>query len=1229
MAQIIRANTIGTLASSYTVDQARRQLGKLQDRFRVLSSMQEAHGISRLTAGAHSQTAIRELLAFTEPLPIPVVTARLIAVKVKDKTGKIKEAKEKDDSEYTSAEQNKDKRSRKKYDAEALSKLKELGRTMGEATAPSSAKKDTDKEAAVDTAALVPAIADKLNKLLNYVTNYQDTVDDDDETPFKDHVTKTVALVNGLKLAALSNKSAEQDPMQEAQNNFAAALKATKTLGALEKAISSGVNNIKKVVKDKVKVDLDTALKMNTTAGKEGSAKKESTKTTQRTPKQESKPAAPKKNAKKIKAVELAGMMSAIRSFEPMEVDDIPEVLEMAEERLDALAKLFTGLPDLVKHFQEAKDHLGDATGSTDEYMEAVELFEVRTNAALGDAFKNGEMEFVKDGGGKALSLDSQKMQDVSAFISKIQNGSLDEEDEAFKSNLSKAEKSLTSLASSLPAATGSKKLVDDVLAKVKKLTKPGADLDLEHAASVLQMAVSALAETFNTLIDTAGYTGTKTSGPSAGASAEDEVLPGEDDAGDDSAGDDDAEFGETPSPKPKTKAESKKPAAPVDDESEFDPTPKVTNEEDEFDPLPKPTATSKKTENKPAATKKKDKPAVTPPATSSAAPKKGTPEFEDLMEDAQHWATQLHGLTKLKKKLSSVSLRKIMQVHVANLVNLIPSLKPLFDKFTSTISENDSLDDKGLRQLLGTLVDQVDNHIGDVETGDIGIDEAGSEEALDNPDNEFDSDAPNNIATDGDDDASAFDPTPSTGSDEAGSADVAEEEPTQVADEGTGSAEPDNSYVAPEEGEDAGNSGSPETPDTDNGSDRPFEVLDTSGTGSPVIKNNEGKKRPSGKVQDMPQVKIKLDPQVKKEISKHRNIAAELTKLFHDLQAVQTRVNTALSQTLDRKQIDNISNFISKFGLQVRSSLLKSTIAIREMTQAHIPPAFSNTARNLYNLVVKAIPTERIPVLHTFMFMDYDDPTQQDANNPDHGDLCFTACIPLARPQDKKGRTIPKLFVYLTFKTKAHKMYMCTSKELLPLDDELFRAPFTNAKGMKTALDRLLIMDNFHSDIGNVPLSSVFGKKVGTEGAIDMISRLSINGFLPISGIAQDGDELVIALSPKLGEGEDEQVEAAMNRLELALKTKVPKRLRINKAYKFVTSTIESDVEVYADNADNKKTETKPGQSVPHYEIRMSFRAVPGEEDITEADLSFLRDRFAQLSQDAVRKMVRVANDS
>lgn len=354
----------------------------------------------------------------------------------------------------------------------------------------------------------------------------------------------------------------------------------------------------------------------------------------------------------------------------------------------------------------------------------------------------------------------------------------------------------------------------------------------------------------------------------------------------------------------------------------------------------------------------------------------------------------------------------------------------------------------------------------------------------------------------------------------------------------------------------------------------------------------------------------VKLDPANKQLIKKHQALAKDLNSLFYELQTVSARVNTSLADSVAPKTIEAIQNSLGRLGEQVKISMLASLKAIREMTAAHIPKQFADTVQNLNKLLVKTIPTKIPPAVHTFMFIDEDD------------ELCFTSYIVLTRPTDKQGRTIPRLFIYLTYRTQKHKMYVCTSRNMLPLSEDLFRMPFTNPKTMALGLDRLLNLDNFHANLAKVDLRTVFGK-----GGVE--SAKIINDFPAIASIEQDGDELVFALSDSIGEDQEAIVERQANQLENRFKLSIGKKFRIFKTYKFVNTAINPE-DVYEDPADNKTAEPKiVNKPTPHYEIRLSFTAVPGQEPITTADLDFLKDRFIKLNDDSIRRMVRIANDS
>lgn len=359
-----------------------------------------------------------------------------------------------------------------------------------------------------------------------------------------------------------------------------------------------------------------------------------------------------------------------------------------------------------------------------------------------------------------------------------------------------------------------------------------------------------------------------------------------------------------------------------------------------------------------------------------------------------------------------------------------------------------------------------------------------------------------------------------------------------------------------------------------------------------------------------MKQTSIKLDPANKQIIQKHQALAKDLNALFYELQTISARINTSLVDSVAPKTIEAIQSSLGRLGEQVKISMLASLKAIREMTAAHIPKPFADTAKNLLNLITKTIPTKITPVIHTFMFIDEDD------------ELCFSSFIVLTRPTDKQGRTIPRLFIYLTYRTTKHKMYVATSRNMLPLSEDLFRMPFSSPKTMAIGIDRLLMLDNFHANLSKVDLSTVFGK-AGVDSA------KIINDFPGISSIEQDGDELVFALTDSIDQNQDAIVERHANQLENRFKLSIGKKFRIFKSYKFVNTAIESD-DVYSDPQDNKTAEPKStSKPTPHFEIRFSFTAVPGQEPISEADLGFLKDRFIKLNDESIRRMVRVANSA
>ena len=94
MAKIIRASVLN--AQAYTVDQARRQLNRVHEKFQILARAQQATTGNRITASAFAQNSIRELLEFTAPVVVPITAARILAEKKKKKDG-TKTSKNSDD----------------------------------------------------------------------------------------------------------------------------------------------------------------------------------------------------------------------------------------------------------------------------------------------------------------------------------------------------------------------------------------------------------------------------------------------------------------------------------------------------------------------------------------------------------------------------------------------------------------------------------------------------------------------------------------------------------------------------------------------------------------------------------------------------------------------------------------------------------------------------------------------------------------------------------------------------------------------------------------------------------------------------------------------------------------------------------------------------------------------------------------------------------------------------
>ena len=602
-----------------------------------------------------------------------------------------------------------------------------------------------------------------------------------------------------------------------------------------------------------------------------------------------------------------------------------------------------------------------------------------------------------------------------------------------------------------------------------------------------------------------------------------------------------------------------------------------------------------------------------------TAKPAEKEPDVEAAKEQLQYFTTALASAPKtLPKGFMATKLYPILD----KLVGHVPSLKNFADFFKTEMDKQEKPTTKILKALGGTLVEELTKNLSEP-------DEPVDDAIVEDP-NDF-------------------------------SVDDAGEEPTgfEVEDEAAGSAEP----AAEPTGDSEGKTGfemddEPVQAPTPKSTKSPRRVLDDDveetpepaaapveapkpaappaaksrvrapaqtkvapaaqkPVAPPITEQQAAKPTPgqfdvSGQDGDL-QLKptsVKLDPANKQLIQKHQALAKDLNSLFYELQTVAARVNTSLTDSVPPKTIEAIQSSLGRLGEQVKISMLASLKAIREMTAAHIPKTFADTVKNLNSLLVKTIPTKIPPAVHTFMFIDEDD------------ELCFTSYIVLTRPTDKQGRTIPRLFIYLTYRTQKHKMYVCTSRNMLPLSEDLFRMPFTSPKTMAIGLDRLLSLDNFHSNLAKVDLRTVFGK-----GGVE--SAAIINDFPAISSIEQDGEELVFALSDAIGEGQEALVERQANQLENRLKLGLGKKFRIFKTYKFVTTAINQD-DVYSDPADNKTAEPKTtNKPTPHFEIRLSFTAVPGAEPITTADLDFLKDRFIKLNDDAIRRMVRIANES
>jgi hypothetical protein len=590
--------------------------------------------------------------------------------------------------------------------------------------------------------------------------------------------------------------------------------------------------------------------------------------------------------------------------------------------------------------------------------------------------------------------------------------------------------------------------------------------------------------------------------------------------------------------------------------------------------------------------------------------------------------------VSRLPKALSKEYIQNNVLSALDRIITYVPGLKPLADLFNTELSKQRVPTHKLLKSLGLTLVnnaiDYLDAPDGDVETEDEPV-ETEDEPLVEDP-NDFSvddatTDEPTGFEFSEDDDSTApttpaAKPDGKTGfelDDEPAEAPPATKAPRRVLDDDI--EETPESTTAPT---------SPTTPavpetksTTKKQTSKPVKAPAAKPTAPaappvpPITEQQAAKPTPGqfdvsgqdGELQLKP-TSVKLDPANKQLIQKHQAIAKDLNSLFYELQTVSARVKTSLVDSVAPKTIEAIQSSLGRLGEQVKISMLASLKAIREMTAAHIPKQFADTVQNLNKLLVKTIPTKIPPAIHTFMFIDEDD------------ELCFTSYIVLTRPTDKQGRTIPRLFIYLTYRTQKHKMYVCTSRNMLPLSEDLFRMPFTNPKTMALGLDRLLNLDNFHANLAKVDLRTVFGK-----GGVE--SAKIINDFPAIASIEQDGDELVFALSDSIGEDQEAIVERQANQLENRFKLSIGKKFRIFKTYKFVNTAINPE-DVYEDPADNKTAEPKVvNKPTPHYEIRLSFTAVPGQEPITTADLDFLKDRFIKLNDDSIRRMVRIANDS
>lgn len=1188
MAKIIRASVIN--AQAYTVDQARRQLNKVHEKFQILARAQQATPGNRITASAFAQNSIRELLEFTAPVVIPITAARILAVGVKKKDGttKSKNADDKiappkssapvsknaadeedEEDEIAPAETPAQKAAREK--AEAAKKaaqdqaLKDMESAFGRPARPKTSTPGTNTGTKANK---IASVNKKLAKLYNYIENIPEPTDDDDPaTTSTEYYKKDILLLaRDLKIAELATGAAV-DELQDKQHEFVKAIAEATTQGALEKAIQAGIPKLIEDVKTLAGVSLsytepkEQAPVENKTTSKPSTPKPSSTKVTDD----------PKTKAVEVSALKLYSAYAAIMALEPGVVDDIADFAGLAKEYWDALAKMFAKVPELAKLAKSGQKESADTDGAPEDYMQAVQIAIDDFKSALTKAEKAGKVSIKQDIDAASIPSHAKLISQIEKFQRRYGDSvPAPEEADELKAQIKEMTTALSTAVNSVPEEAGIKSTVEKTIKEAQKFAnskKQPSDDDMVKMVDNMVMVVNLLSQVSTELAERA------------------QEIAG-----------------------------------------------------------------------------------VKPAASPSAELGK---DLADIAEEAYSVQKSIQSIASGSAKLTVSKVKNLVKTHFDKLLSLIPSIRALTDKFNSELDDNPAMKDKELRALIAASAEAMEVYISDVEDGNIDLedtpeDETGNETAEDttegfgsvedesagenaedfgaveDEEGEIGDAAPEpkvsptkntkpattQSTTDDWDDqpAPTPKPTPATQTPRP----IADWEDTPAAPKETPAGTEDSLNVpAPEEedGYDATNAikeaeSQPEpktaeelapttpviTPSTPGGNT--FEELDTSGTGGRIRKDDVGKV-------DIPQVKITLDPQTKKEISRHRAIAADLTALFHELQSINSRVMSSLAQTIDDKQLKQIREFISRLGLQVRASLLNSMIAVREMTSAHIPPQYAATASNLYALITKTIPTERKVTAHTFMFM-YED------------ELCFTTYYPLLRPRDARGKTLPRLFIYLTFRTDAHKMYVCTSTEMMALSEDLFRAPFSNAKNMKLALDRLLTLENFHSNLSKVNLATVFGKGgKDAESPVQMLERMSVNGFLPISGIAQDGDELVISLSPDIKEGQEQQVEIAYNKLQNILKTRLGKSYRIYMTYDYVNTDIDTELPVYNDLDDNEQTKPQDFTAVPHYEIRLSFKQVPGQEDITEAQLSFLKDRFMKLSDEAIRKMVRVANDS